>query len=286
MASETTPNDPITEVINLLAAPLASGIRTIDQMRRGVDELFRTIDNLNTTLENLNESAMRVNRLMAEIEEPIRAMVPQLTRTIRAADEITTRLEGPVRAAAPNLERVAATLSSPAFAALPQQLNDFVNTFNDVSRRLNPLSQLAENAGGLLGMLPGMSGAGRPAGGGRSQTSAERPAGSGVAAEPRPDVTRAKQSVASTAPAEQRDRADGGTKATASGASRKGTAKATSSKKASKPKTAGKAKKAAGTKSGAAKRSGAKKSASSPKRATSSGTAGGDRSAAEPTADS
>ena len=38
-------------------------------------------------MENLNETAARVNRLLNDFEEPIRAMLPQLTRTVKMADE-------------------------------------------------------------------------------------------------------------------------------------------------------------------------------------------------------
>lgn len=67
-------HDPLGDVINLLAAPLAGSIRTYEQFRKGIDELFRAVDNLNTTMENLNETAERVNRLLADVEEPVRAM--------------------------------------------------------------------------------------------------------------------------------------------------------------------------------------------------------------------
>lgn len=152
--------DPFAEVINVLAAPIAGGIRSVEQFQRGIGELFRAVENLNTTLENLNETATRVNRLVADVEEPIRAMMPQVTRTIKAADEITRVLHGPVRSTAPNLEKIVATLSSPGFASLPTQLGQFMEVIGDVSKRLAPLTQFAENAGGLFGgfRLPGMPG--------------------------------------------------------------------------------------------------------------------------------
>lgn len=158
--SESTSSDGFAEIINLLAAPLAGGLRSMEQMKRGVDEMWRAVENLNTTMENLNETAMRVNRLLEEIEQPVKAMIPQLTRTIQAADEMTQRLEAPVKAAAPNIERIAETLSNPGFATLPNQISDVMNTIGDVSRRLGPLAALAENAGGLFGgfRFPGTGG--------------------------------------------------------------------------------------------------------------------------------
>jgi hypothetical protein len=137
-------------VINLLAAPIAGGIRTVEQFKRGVDDMFRAVDNLNRTMENLNDAAARVNRLLAEIEEPIKVMMPQLTRTIRTADEITSLMEAPVRATAPKVERIVDALGSPGFLTLPNQIGELMN-------RLGPLAQLAENAGGLFGAfrMPG-----------------------------------------------------------------------------------------------------------------------------------
>lgn len=151
-------SDPFSDVINLVAAPIATGLRTFEQYKRGVDEMFRTVDNLNRTMENLNETSMRLNRLLGDVEEPIRAMIPQLTRTIQTADEITSRMRGPVAAVAPNIEKVVDTLSSPGFANLPQQLGEFMGAISEMSKRLGPLTQLAESAGGLFGGLriPGM----------------------------------------------------------------------------------------------------------------------------------
>ena len=155
--SEETRSDPLADVINMLAAPIAGGIRTFDQFRRGVEELFRAVENVNTTMENLNEAAMRINTFLAEVEEPVRAIIPQVTRTVKAADEITSLMEGPVRATAPRIERIVETLGSPGFTALPNQLGELM-------QRLGPLAQLAENAGGLFGAfrVPGLSGTPKP----------------------------------------------------------------------------------------------------------------------------
>ena len=156
--SEETRGDPLADVINMLAAPIAGGIRSFEQFRRGVEELFRAVDNVNRTMENLNEAAMRINALLAEIEEPVKTLMPQVTRTVRAADEITSLMEGPVRATAPKIERIVETLGSPGFMTLPNQLGELMN-------RLGPLAQLAENAGGLFGAfrMPGMTKSAAPA---------------------------------------------------------------------------------------------------------------------------
>lgn len=156
--SEETRSDPLADVINMLAAPIAGGIRSFEQFRRGIEELFRAVENVNRTMENLNEAAMRINAFLAEVEEPVRTIMPQVTRTVKAADEITSLMEGPVRATAPRIERIVETLGSPGFTALPNQIGELM-------QRLGPLASLAENAGGLFGAfkMPGMSSGSKPA---------------------------------------------------------------------------------------------------------------------------
>jgi len=156
-------HDPLGDVINLIAAPIAGGIRSVEQFRRGVDELFRTIDNLNNTLATINEAAARVNRFISDVEEPVRAILPQLTRTVQAADELMEVVGGPARRITPNLVQIVDTLGSPAFTTLPTQLGEFMKVMGDVSRRLGPLAQFAESAGGMFGLrLPGSSRAPQP----------------------------------------------------------------------------------------------------------------------------
>ena len=156
-------HDPLGDVINLFAAPIAGGIRSVEQFRRGIDELFRTIDNLNNTLETINEAAARVNRFMSDIEEPVRAILPQLTRTVQAADELMEVVSGPARRITPNLVQIVDTLGSPAFTTLPTQLGEFMKVMGDVSRRLGPLAQFAESAGGMFGFrIPGSSRSAQP----------------------------------------------------------------------------------------------------------------------------
>ncbi len=154
-------SDPLSQMFNLFAAPLAGTIQSFEQFRKGVDEFLRGVENFNRTMENLNETTERINRLVADVEEPIRAAIPQMTRTVKTADEVMKVVSGPAMAAAPGLERLAKTLTTPAFTQLPDQLGQFSDILGDLQNRLGPLTQLAESAGGLFGgfKLPGMSGA-------------------------------------------------------------------------------------------------------------------------------
>jgi hypothetical protein len=158
---EPARTDPFSDVISLAAAPIAAVIRSFDQLRKGADEMMRGVENFNSTMANLNETAERINRLLNDFEEPVRAMIPQLTRTVKLADELSARMATPIDEVVPGLTRLADTLNSPVFRALPRDLGEFLDVINELSRRLSPLSQFADQASGLFGLrIPGLA---RPA---------------------------------------------------------------------------------------------------------------------------
>jgi hypothetical protein len=95
--------------------------------------------------------------LLNEFEQPVRAILPQITRTVNLAEELASRVSGPVDQVVPGLTRLADTLNSPVLTSLPTDLGRFVEAINDLVRRLSPLGQLAESATGLFGIrLPGV----------------------------------------------------------------------------------------------------------------------------------
>lgn len=149
--------DPLADLFTLFASPLSGTVRSIEQFRKGVDEFLRGVENFNRTMENLNETSERINALLADVEQPLRAAIPQVTRTVKAADEMMQVVSGPAMAVAPGLNRLAETLATPAFAQLPNQIGAFSDVLAEVSKRLGPLTLLAESAGGLFGSfrIPG-----------------------------------------------------------------------------------------------------------------------------------
>lgn len=156
-------NDPLADMFNLFAAPVAGTIRSVEQFRKGVDEFLRGVENFNTTMETLNETATRINTLLGEVEEPLRAAVPQVTRTVKAADEMMQVVAGPAMAVAPGLTVLSETLNNPAFKQMPNQFAQITELLDEMSKRMAPLGQLADMAGGMFGMrLPGFGGS-RPA---------------------------------------------------------------------------------------------------------------------------
>jgi ABC-type transporter Mla subunit MlaD len=124
-------SDPLADLFALvgLPNPLAGVTRSVDQFRRGVDELLTTMERFNDTLEQLNGVARRLNGFLDEIEEPVKAAMPQVTRTVKAADAITQQM-----------------------TRLPGDLTTVVDSLGDVARRLQPLTQLADSATSMLGL--------------------------------------------------------------------------------------------------------------------------------------
>jgi hypothetical protein len=220
--------DPLADLFTLFATPLSGTMRSIDQFRKGVDEFLKGVENFNRTMENLNETTERINSLLADVEQPLRAAIPQVTRTVKAADEMMQVVSGPAMAVAPGLNRLAETLSTPAFAQLPNQIGAFSDVLAEVSKRLGPLTQLAESAGGLFGgfRMPGS----RPAP--AAPTSAQDP----VPAEPEPP--RPAIRTVTTVPAKQQSAKKAPAKKTA-------TAKKTASAKKTAPRKKPAKKKAA-----------------------------------------
>jgi hypothetical protein len=160
MAEERT--DPLADLFTLVATPVAGALRSVEQFRRGVDEFLRGVENFNRTMENLNQTAERINTLLAEVEPPLRAAIPQVTRTVQTADQVMQVVGGPAMAVAPGLERLAEVLSNPALNQIPSQLTQFSDVLGELSRRMGPLSTFAETAGGLFGMRNPMGRASTP----------------------------------------------------------------------------------------------------------------------------
>ena len=227
-------NDPLADLFTLFATPLAGTVRSLDQFRKGVDEFLKGVENFNRTMANLNETSERINSLLADVEEPIRAAVPQVTRTVKAADEMMRVVSGPAMAVAPGLNRLAETLGNPAFTQLPSQIGQFSDLLGEVSHRLSPLTQLAESAGGLFAgfRVPGS----RPA----------TPSAAPIVDTPRTIVTETK--TVHTAPPPATKRAP---------------AKKTAAKKTAAKKSAAKKKAAAKKRAPAKKRTATKRPAAS-----------------------
>ena len=154
MAQNTPPG--ISDLLGLFGGvnPFGAVTKSIGQFQRGVSDFLSAVENFNKTMEQLHGMANRVNSLLDTVEEPIRAFVPQVTRTIKAADAMVEQLTGPIDRVAPGLSRLADVLSAPALMSMPNDLSEFMGVLSDLARRLQPLGMMAESAGSMFGLRP------------------------------------------------------------------------------------------------------------------------------------
>jgi ABC-type transporter Mla subunit MlaD len=105
-----SPLDGVNELIKSLGLdnPLATGAKAIDQARRSVDALIASMELFVQSMDNINQVAARVNRLLDDIEGPLRQTIPHV---------------------------------SGALSAL-QRLSEATSGLNDLARRLGPLGAL------------------------------------------------------------------------------------------------------------------------------------------------
>ena len=134
--------------------PLSLIGKSINQFQTGISNFLHSIENFNETMEQMNGVARRINGMLDDLEPVVKAAVPQLTRTLKAADELVETMSMPIERVAPALMRLSETLSSPVLTSFPKDLGQFMEMFGDVARRMQPLGQLAETAGGFFGLNP------------------------------------------------------------------------------------------------------------------------------------
>ncbi|MGA0186477.1 MAG: hypothetical protein ACO3LA_08225 [Ilumatobacteraceae bacterium] len=109
-SSAQNPLDGVSELLKSLGLdnPLATGAKAVDQARRSVEALIATMELFVQSMDNINQVAARVNRLLDDIEGPLRQTIPHV---------------------------------SGALGAL-QKLSDATSGLNDLARRLGPLGAL------------------------------------------------------------------------------------------------------------------------------------------------
>jgi len=120
------------------AGPVMVAGRAIENVVGLSTQLVEMVTTFNDTLHELNTVARRVNRLLDDIEAPIRLIVPQVERGIEQARSTLRRVDG-----------VVAQVGS-----LPSDVARAVGTLSELASKLNPLAQFAETAGGIFGIRP------------------------------------------------------------------------------------------------------------------------------------
>ena len=215
--------------------PLTAMSKSVDQFRTGVNAFIEVVQTFRQTMDNLNAITVRVNRLLDDVEEPMRAVLPQITTSAETASRMIATLREPVERVAPGLNLLADTLANPLLTDLPRRMAETMDVVSALPKALGPLGQMADLAGGFFGgarSFSAMPRASRP-------SSAPVPAS---AAPPRPaepaSAARATTEKAATKKAATKKAATKKRPASAkkAGSSKKAAGKASSAKRTTGPR--------------------------------------------------
>ena len=100
--------------------PIDLASRAVDASRRTTESLITILESFASTVDNMNRTTMRINGLLDEIEEPLRRIMPQVGTAMNAA----------------------------------ASLGEIATSLTELTKRLGPLTSIAESAGGLFGFKP------------------------------------------------------------------------------------------------------------------------------------
>ncbi len=146
--------------------PITMMTKSVEQFRTGVAGFIDVVQTFRQTMDNLNAMTERMNRLLDDMEAPIRTVVPEITKSADSAARMIALLRGPVERVAPGLDQLAELLSNPIVVDLPRRLSETLDVMSSIPKALSPLGQVAELAGGLFGNargFPGLTMTSRPA---------------------------------------------------------------------------------------------------------------------------
>lgn len=172
----TTPPRPappgLSDLLSLFGSnnPLAAMSRSAEQFRTAVTSFVEVVQSFRQTMDNLNAVALRMNRILDDIEEPVRTVMPQITKSAETASRMLATMREPVERVAPALTQLAETLNNPLMTDLPRRMTETMDVLSSIPRALGPLGQVADLAGGFFGGR----GLGAFGGSGRSSSSASR----------------------------------------------------------------------------------------------------------------
>ncbi len=73
----------VTDLLAVLRSidPVGEGVKLAEQGRRTVEALIVALEQFGSTMDNLNQAASRVNRLLDDVEDPIRRIAGMADQT-------------------------------------------------------------------------------------------------------------------------------------------------------------------------------------------------------------
>ena len=103
----TTPPRPappgLSDLLSLFGSnnPLAAMSRSAEQFRTAVTSFVEVVQSFRQTMDNLNAVALRMNRMLDDIEQPMRTVMPQITKSAEMASRMLATMREPVERVAP-----------------------------------------------------------------------------------------------------------------------------------------------------------------------------------------
>ena len=80
----------VNELFSLLSDfnPVTSGAKAVDQAKRTVESLISAMELFVQSMDNMNQVASRVNRLLDDIEGPMRQVMPHVNGALGAVNKL------------------------------------------------------------------------------------------------------------------------------------------------------------------------------------------------------
>ena len=145
-------DDLISELINLLAGPVSTGVKAVGQANQRRIEAMEHLDQVCAELRRLADVSRRMIALLDEIEGPLRAAVPQIGRLAQLVDDVL----------------------DDAPEDLGRRLSHLMTSLERLGDGLGPLLLLAQGAAGMFGGTRQPSAAPNPAPAKTSTTTAAK----------------------------------------------------------------------------------------------------------------
>lgn len=74
--------------------PLGTGAKAVDQARRSVDAVIASLELFVQSMDNINQVAARMNRLLDDIEGPLRQSIPHVSGALSALQRLSEATSG------------------------------------------------------------------------------------------------------------------------------------------------------------------------------------------------
>lgn len=143
-------------------AVISGVLGVADNARKTVGGVMETIASLQRAALAVEQLVSRMNRLVDDLEMPMRALMPELEKSVARMQRLSAAMEGPLDRLLPSLEAAVGTFDRVALSQLPdsvdearQQMQALIEMFGEIPRRLAQLSGRT----GLAALFP-MSGLG------------------------------------------------------------------------------------------------------------------------------